>query len=183
MCAPTTLQVTNRAGARHTASRSLHAPLPCSPGSTSSCLLLPWLVREQKPENRYEIQSQDKKKQKKSNLEDEWKAQHWRGAVFPHWKKKTAEFPYPSPQYSIRSPKIKQNADLLLLYWCQPPQNKKDEGIQARPASCQQSSLRSLCTLHKNASGNTIKADSAPFYPTPISVLVHDNQNSCKLLQ
>lgn len=61
------VQVTNSAGARHVASHFLHtAPPPASP-----CFLLPRLVREQNPENRYEIQPQDKKKQKNCDLEDE----------------------------------------------------------------------------------------------------------------
>ena len=42
----------------------------------------------------------------------------------------------------------------------------------SQPVHCQKSSLRSLCTLHKNTSGDRITADPAPFYPTPISVLV-----------
>lgn len=139
MCVPTTVQVTSRAEGRDTWPHA-HSVLFChvlqaEPPLASPCLLLPWLVREQKPENMYKIQSQDKKKQKESNLEDEQKTQHGRGAGLPHWKRNPSEFPYPSSQYSKRIPKITQNATLLLLYRWQPLQDKRDKGVQARPAS------------------------------------------------
>jgi len=77
---------------------------------------------------------------RKSRRKVIWKMnrKHSTGVVlcFPTGKKKhTAEFPYPSPQYSKRSPKRTQNSVLLLLYWCQPLQDKKDEGVRAQPAS------------------------------------------------
>lgn len=45
-----------------------------------------------------------------------------------------------------------------------------------QPAHCQQSSLQSSCMLHKNTSGDRIKADPAPFYPHLSVCLCNNNQ-------
>lgn len=78
-------------------------------------------------------------------------------------KKNPSEFPYPSPQYSKRSPK-------QLLCCCFTAVNlRRTKGTRvfrhSQPSHCQQSSLQSLCAMHKNTSGDSIKADLTPFLP------------------
>lgn len=125
------------------APRSSYHVLQAEPPPASPCLLLPWLVREQ-PENRCEIQSQDKKTLEKVI----WKmnAKHSIGEVlcFPTGgggnknkksnNKKSVCLPKSSVHQKLKK-KITQNTASLLLYWCQPLQDKRDEGVQEWPAS------------------------------------------------
>lgn len=91
-------------------------------------------------------------------------------------KKKPCGFPT-SPQYSKRSPKITQNAAaLLLLPKCQPLWDKKDKGVQARPASSLPAVIPSIflhaAWKHKWGQNNT----------RPHSFLPHTYQGACAMI-